>query len=104
MAATMDDPIPLPASPDAIPSAAIPAALLSPNPPLASPDAGDNAATPSALPSPEPTHASNTRLVPPITRDPSLPHSEFLAAYIDVFVDNFFGLFQEPTQWRRHLC
>ena len=102
MATTMDYHIPPPASPGASPTAATPAALPSPDPPPASPDASNNAATPAALPSPKLSPAPSARPAPPILRDPSLlPHSEFLAAYIDVFVDDFIAICQGSQNRRQ---
>ena len=101
MAAKMDDPCPPLASSHASHEAAMPAALPSPKSPPASTGARNIDATPAASPSPETTPASNARLAPPILRDPSLPHSEFLAAYIDVFVDDFIAICQGSKNRRR---
>ena len=79
LAATMDDPIPPPASHSASSSAAAPAAM------------------PSTLPTP----AKKARLCPPTKRDPSLPISNQLAAYIDVFVDDFVAMCQGKLNRRR---
>ena len=79
LAATMDDPIPAPPASTA-----------------ASP-----AATPAATPSNLPTPAPNARLDAPAARDPSLPANMTLAAYIDVFVDDFIALCQGHANRRR---
>ena len=76
----MDDPISPPASHSASLTAANRAALLSPNP----------------VPVTKNTHPKH-----PITRDPSLPAGTSLAAYIDVFVDNFIALCQGAHNQRR---
>ena len=116
MASSMDDPSPPHASPAASKPAAIPAAMPSPKPtpahsarlvtptldlPPASSRASPSAATPAALPSPMPTPAPSASLEPPIARDPSLPSSFNLAAYIDVFVDDFLALCQGTQNRRR---
>ena len=80
MAAPMDDPIPSPP---------------------ASSGTDSRPATPAATPTSTPTPAPCARLDTPIARDPSLPTCTTLAAYIDVFVDDFIALCQGHANRRR---
>jgi hypothetical protein len=47
------------------------------------------------IPSPPPSPPTDMSLLPPISRDPSLPHSTTLLAYTDVFVDDFVAAAQQ---------
>jgi len=92
LAATMDDPTPMPASTTN--------GTSSPNnqpSPAAQMPASTTIGTPSPKNQPSPAaqiyRCANLQYTAvPTVRDPSLPYSKKLAAYIDIFVDDFIGL------------